>query len=36
MDEIPYKLIGQLMKKMTAKQWIELYEDKYLPKNKKK
>ena len=36
MDDIPYKLIGQLMKKMTAKQWIELYEDKYLPKNKKK
>jgi len=36
MDDIPHKLIGQLMKKMTAKQWIELYEEKYLPKNKKK
>jgi hypothetical protein len=36
MDDIPHKLIGQLMKKMTAKQWIELYEDKYLPKPKKK
>jgi hypothetical protein len=36
MDDIPFKLIGQLMKKMSAKQWIELYEEKYLPKNKKK
>jgi hypothetical protein len=36
MDDIPYKLIGQLMKKMSAKQWIALYEEKYLPKPKKK
>ena len=36
MDDIPYKLIGQLMKKMSAKQWIDLYEEKYLPKPKKK
>lgn len=36
MDDIPFKLIGQLMKKMSAKQWIELYEEKYLPKSKKK
>lgn len=26
MEEIPYKLIGELMKKMSAKAWIEKYE----------
>jgi hypothetical protein len=26
LDEIPYKLIGELMKKMTTKEWIEKYE----------
>ena len=26
MDEIPYKLIGELMKKMSAKEWITIYE----------
>ncbi|MFM7177483.1 MAG: DUF1801 domain-containing protein [Bacteroidota bacterium] len=36
MEDIPFKLIGQLMKKMSAKQWIDLYEEKYLPKSKKK
>lgn len=25
-DEIPYKLIGQLMKKMTVREWIAIYE----------
>lgn len=25
-EDIPYKLIGQLMKKMSAKDWISLYE----------
>lgn len=25
-DDIPYKLIGELMKKMSMKQWVELYE----------
>jgi hypothetical protein len=25
-DEIPYDLIGDLCKKMTVNQWIELYE----------
>ena len=25
-DDIPYKLIGELMKKMSVKEWIELYE----------
>jgi hypothetical protein len=26
MDEIPYKLIGELAKKISPKEWIELYE----------
>jgi hypothetical protein len=26
LDEIPYKLIGELMKKMSAKEWINIYE----------
>jgi len=34
MDDIPYKLIGELMKKMTAKQWIAKYEALYKPKPK--
>ena len=25
-DQIPFDLIGELMKKMTAKKWIEIYE----------
>ncbi len=25
-DEIPYKLVGELMKKMSAKEWINIYE----------
>ena len=25
-DEIPYQLIGELMKKMSVKEWIFLYE----------
>lgn len=28
MDNIPYDLIGELMKKMTAKEWINIYESK--------
>jgi len=31
-DEIPYKLIGDLMKKMSAKEWIELYEKSFVKK----
>lgn len=27
-DQIPVELIGELMQKMTVKQWIDLYEDK--------
>ena len=34
-DEIPYKLIGQLMKKMSAKEWIEKYEAAFKSKGKK-
>jgi len=26
MDDIPFKLIGELVKKMSAKDWISLYE----------
>lgn len=25
-DQIPFELIGELMQKMTVKQWIDLYE----------
>ena len=25
-DDIPYKLIGELMKKMSVKDWITMYE----------
>lgn len=36
-DEIPFKLIGELMKKMSVKDWIGLYEKNYKkPANKKK
>jgi len=31
-DEIPFKLIGELMKKMSAKEWIEKYEAALKPK----
>jgi hypothetical protein len=34
-DEIPYNLIGELMNKMSAKQWIEMYENNLAPKSKK-
>ncbi|MBX2970057.1 MAG: DUF1801 domain-containing protein [Cyclobacteriaceae bacterium] len=36
MDDIPYKLIGQLMKKITVKEWIDIYEKNFLSKEKKK
>jgi len=26
MDDIPYELIGELVRKMTAQQWIDMYE----------
>lgn len=34
LDEIPYTLIGELMKKMSVKDWIEKYEEAYKPKKK--
>lgn len=34
MDDIPYKLIGELMKKMSVKEWIAKYESLYKPKPK--
>jgi hypothetical protein len=34
MDDIPYKLIGELMKKITVKQWIEKYEGAFKQKSK--
>lgn len=35
-DEIPYELIGKLMTKMSAEEWIEKYETERLPKSKPK
>ena len=32
LDEIPYKLIGELMKKMSVEEWIEKYEAELKPK----
>lgn len=34
MEEIPYDLIGELMKKMSANDWIAKYESAYKPKPK--
>jgi hypothetical protein len=34
LDQIPYKLIGELMKKISAKDWIEKYETEFKPKSK--
>lgn len=36
MEEIPYKLIGELMKKMSVKDWVETYEKNMLPAGRKK
>ncbi|MCC6866895.1 MAG: DUF1801 domain-containing protein [Ignavibacteria bacterium] len=33
-DDIPYKLIGELMKKLSAKEWIEIYKKNYVRKGK--
>ena len=35
-EEIPYDLIGELMKKITVQQWIEKYEAMHKPKQKVK
>ena len=34
MDQIPYELIGELMQKMSAQEWIEKYEAAYKPNKK--
>ncbi len=34
LDDIPYKLIADLMKKLSAKKWIEMYEKNYVSKSK--
>lgn len=34
MDDIPYALIGELMQKMSAQEWIDLYEGLYVKKGK--
>ena len=34
MDDIPFKLIGQLMKKITVKDWIKTYEKNFLKGSK--
>jgi Domain of unknown function (DU1801) len=36
LEDIPFKLIAELMKKMSAKEWIEMYEKNLVPKSKKK
>ena len=36
LDEIPFQLIGELMKKMSAEKWIEIYESNLTPKMKNK
>jgi len=36
MDDIPYALIGELMTKMSAEDWIRKYEENLLPKKGKK
>ena len=30
MDQIPYKLIGELMKKISVKDWIDFFETRFL------
>lgn len=34
LDQIPYDLVGQLMQKMSAQDWIDLYEKNLTPKSK--
>lgn len=35
-DDIPFALIGQLMRKMSVKDWIALYERSVLPGSRRK
>ena len=34
MDQIPFDLIAELMKKITVQEWIDIYEGQFLPKKK--
>ena len=36
MEEIPYKLIGELMKKMSVKDWVATYEKNLHPDGRQK
>jgi len=36
LDDIPYKLIGELMKKISMKEWVETYEKNIHPSGRKK
>lgn len=36
LDQIPYTLIGELMKKISVKEWIDTYEKNLHPRGKKK
>jgi hypothetical protein len=35
LDEIPFKLIGELSKKINVKKWIDIYESQFLKSGKK-
>lgn len=35
LDDIPYALIGQLMKKMSVKDWVDIYEKNLTPAGRK-
>ena len=34
MDQIPYDLVADLMKKMTVQDWIAIYEEQFIPKKR--
>ncbi|MFY0627441.1 MAG: DUF1801 domain-containing protein [Reichenbachiella sp.] len=35
LEEIPFDLVGELMKKISAEEWVDIYEKSLLPKSKK-
>jgi hypothetical protein len=35
LDDIPYKLVGELMKKMSVKEWITIYETNFIRESRK-
>jgi hypothetical protein len=34
-DDIPFKLIGELVSKISVEKWISIYEDKFMTERKK-